>query len=137
MEFYNKHYIRLDEHNRIIKGFSDAFEKPLEADICINEYGGRHFEIDGEINPCLVNMDGTHNFRYEEVELQSEDTEEKVFTKVVRKATDEELAEELATIPVPEPVPSDVEVLQEQMLDMMEMQTDLLMEMCELQLASE
>lgn len=123
MEFYNKHYIRLDEHNRIIKGFSDAFEEPLETDICINENGGRHFELGGCVNPNLVNEYWCHLYIYEDGE--------------VREATRKELEEEQTSFPVPEHTPTDVEILQEQMLDAMEMQADLLMEMCELQLASE
>lgn len=79
---YNKHYIRVED-TFIVKGFSDAFEAPLETDICINEKGGRHFEIDGEINPSLYNINGTHIYRY--------DTE-------IRKATEEELASEYEII---------------------------------------
>lgn len=78
MEFYNKHYIRV-ENEIVVKGFSDAFESPLETDICINEKGGRHFEIDGEINPPLYDDRMCHIYRY--------DTE-------LRKATDEELEAE-------------------------------------------
>lgn len=122
MDFYNKHYIRIDEKNRIIEGFSDAFENPLETDICINENGGRQFELCGCINPNLVNEYWCHLFIYENGE--------------VREATREELEEEQASFPVPEHTPTDVEILQEQMLDTMEMQADLLMEMYELQLAS-
>lgn len=107
MEFYNKHYIRIDEKNRIIEGFSDAFENPLETDICINENGGRQFEINGEINPTLVNEYWCHLYMYED--------------GIIREATEEELKEEQASFPVPEHTPTDVEILQEQMLDVMEM----------------
>lgn len=84
----NKHYIRLNG-NMIIKGFSDAFEQPLETDICINENGGRHFEINGEINPNLINMDGTHIYKYE--------------NNTLRKATKEEIAEELEIMKMLQP----------------------------------
>jgi len=40
----SKHYIRLDGE-KIIWAFSDAFEKPIEGDICINEEGGRHYNL--------------------------------------------------------------------------------------------
>ena len=87
-EFYNKHYIRV-ENTLVVKGFSDAFELPLETDICINEKGGRHFAIDGEINPVLVDFEnGTHIYRY--------DTE-------LRKATEEELTVELSEIEANKP----------------------------------
>ena len=63
-EIYNKHYIRLDSENRIIKGFSDAFETALSTDICINEQGGRHFELNGVINPPLTNENGVYLYKY-------------------------------------------------------------------------
>ncbi|MFA9462929.1 MAG: hypothetical protein ACERKN_01425 [Velocimicrobium sp.] len=63
-QFYNKHYIRVDENNRIMKGFSDAFEPSLKTDICINEEGGRHFELLGIVNPPLVDMKGCHLYKY-------------------------------------------------------------------------
>jgi hypothetical protein len=71
----------LDASNRIIKGFSDAFEQPLNTDICVNDKGGRQFELLGIINPPLVSMDGTHPFRWDG-------------TKVVI-ATDDEVKAEL------------------------------------------
>lgn len=76
--FYNKHYIRV-ENGIVIKGFSDAFEKPLNTDICINEKGGRQFKINNTINPPMLNANHTHIYRY--------DTE-------LRKATQEELTSE-------------------------------------------
>ena len=74
----NKHYVRL-KGGIVIHGFSDAFETPLETDICINEKGGRHFEIDGRINPPLYSECGCHLYRYD--------------TKL-RKATEKELEAE-------------------------------------------
>ena len=62
---FNKHYIRI-ENGIVFKGFSNAFELPLETDICINEKGGRHFEIDGVINPPLIYRNGTHVYRFDE-----------------------------------------------------------------------
>ena len=55
MDFYNKHYITVDERSRIVNGFSDAFRKPSETDICINEQGGYQFRLfpGGEENPAL------------------------------------------------------------------------------------
>lgn len=60
-----KHYIRVDEKNRVIKGFSTDFEDPIDTDICINENGGRHFEILGELNPCLINTQYIYLYKYE------------------------------------------------------------------------
>lgn len=78
MEFYNKHYIRVVD-SIVTKGFSDAFEEPTETDICINEKGSRHFEIDGEINPPMFDDNFCHLYRYD---------------GNLRKATDEELKAE-------------------------------------------
>ena len=64
MEFYNKHYIRVVD-GIVTKGFSDAFEEPTDTDICINEKGGRHFEIDGEINPPMFDERMCHIYRYD------------------------------------------------------------------------
>lgn len=61
---FNKHYIRIDFNNIIIHGFSDAFEQPKVADICINEQGGRHFELNGVINPPLTTDSGMFKYKY-------------------------------------------------------------------------
>ena len=79
---FNKHYIRV-ENEIVIKGFSDAFELPLDTDICINEKGGRHFEINGVINPPLYDEKMCHIYRYD---------------NKLRKATEEELKVELEEI---------------------------------------
>ena len=54
-EFYNRHYITINDRGEIISGFSDAFRQPSENDICINEQGGYQFRLfpDGEENPSL------------------------------------------------------------------------------------
>ena len=44
-ELFNRHCIRVDERNRIVGGFSDAFEEPGETDILINGRGSRHFRL--------------------------------------------------------------------------------------------
>lgn len=60
-----KHYIRLDEQNRVVYGFSTIFDTPLKTDICINEDGGRHFELFGVVNPPLLDMQGINLYKYE------------------------------------------------------------------------
>jgi len=60
----NKHYIRIDLKLNIIYGFSDAFEQPKSTDICINENGERHFELNGVINISLSNSQGIYLFKY-------------------------------------------------------------------------
>lgn len=100
MTDFNKHYIRV-ENTMVVKGFSDAFETPLETDICINEKGGRHFEIDGEINPPLYDERMCHIYRY--------DTE-------LRKATAEELNSEWAATKPEEPI-SEEDITMEMLAD--------------------
>ena len=70
MSDYNKHYIRLDENNNIIKGFSDAFEQPEPTDILINEHGGRHFELFGETNPSPFTIDNIPLYKWDGVTVQ-------------------------------------------------------------------
>lgn len=97
-EFYNKHYIRLNTNNCIIKSFSDAFEQPEENDICINQEGGRQFELLGQVNPSLVSENGVHLYKYVD--------------GVVLETTEAERAVEYADTPkmVPE---SDIDVLKQ------------------------
>lgn len=58
IDFYNKHYITLNDKNQITSGFSDVFRQPTASDICINEKGSYQFRliVDGELteeNPPL------------------------------------------------------------------------------------
>lgn len=124
-EFYNKHYITIDEHNRIVNGFSDAFGSPTETDICINEQGGYQFRLfpDGEENPVLLDWNGMIPlYKYEDGE--------------VVKRSEEELEADRAEIPTPEPVPTmdeRVTALEEQMV----MADNTAIELFEAQLAQE
>ena len=101
MEYYNKHYIRVVD-GIVTKGFSDAFETPLDTDICINEKGGRHFELNGVINPPLFNTNFCHLYRYE--------------NDTLRKATEEELEAEYKSNYV-EPEPTEAEIALELLAD--------------------
>jgi hypothetical protein len=53
-----KHYARVDENNIVIQGFSDAFESPLDTDICIDEDAQRHFQLQ------LKNANGESIYKY-------------------------------------------------------------------------
>ncbi len=88
-EVINKHYIKLNEKSHIIKGFSTIFEQPLNDDICINEDGGRHFEMLGIINPPLLREDGLPKYKYINGEILL--------------TTDVDLSEEIAAMQPPEP----------------------------------
>jgi len=57
MEFTTKHYIRLNGIF-IIKAFSTAFEQPIDGDICVNEDGGRHYNLN------IYNANGLPNLKY-------------------------------------------------------------------------
>ena len=75
-----KHYIRLDENNFVIKGYSDAFENYKDGDILIYE-GDRYrqfFLLDHICNPNIINDERVPQFKYE--------------NNIVRLATDEEKA---------------------------------------------
>lgn len=85
------HYITINSENMIVRGFSDEFETPSDADICINESGGRHFEMLGVINPPLFDENLCHLYRY------SSELEEKV-----RASTEEETQNELDSMDVTE-----------------------------------
>lgn len=54
----HKHYIRLNNKNHIIKGFSTAFEQPEENDILIVETKERHY------NPAISRDDGLPKYKY-------------------------------------------------------------------------
>ena len=97
-EFYNKHYITLNERSEIINGFSDAFRKPAESDICINEQGGYQFRLfpDGEENPQFFDgMSMIPLYKYTNGEVQQRTEEE---LEADRAAWQEE-QERLANIP--------------------------------------
>ncbi|MDH6430292.1 MULTISPECIES: hypothetical protein [unclassified Paenibacillus] len=57
-----KHYIRIDDTGRIIYGFSDAFEQPLEGDILVSVDAPRHFHEN--FTEPLVNDRGQFRFKW-------------------------------------------------------------------------
>jgi len=114
--FYNRHYITVDELGRIVNGFSDAFYKPSAADICINEQGGYQFRLypDGEQNPVLFETQHMIPlYKYENGE--------------VVKRTEEEIEADIAALPVPEEVPSQLDRVEAQAF-FTAMMTDTLLE---------
>lgn len=72
----SNHYIRIDNSNRIIKGFSSEFEEPQQNDICINEDGGRHFEMLGRVNPQLTDPNLIYIYKYENGQMLERTQEE-------------------------------------------------------------
>lgn len=94
-EFYSKHYITVDEQNRIVGGFSDAFRQPVDTDICINEQGGYQFRLfpNGEENPQLFEFEHMIPlYAYE--------------NGAVRVRTQKEIDADIAAIPEPEITPT-------------------------------
>ena len=75
--FYNQHFIEVDEQNRIVKGWSDAFAPATENSIVINEQGGYQFRLfpDGEENPSLYTWDMVPLYKWdgEQVVARGED----------------------------------------------------------------
>ena len=97
MEFYNKHYITVDERGRIVCGFSDAFREPSDTDICINEQGGYQFRLfpGGEENPALfADPYMIPMYKYDN-------------GKVVKR-TAEEIEADIADLPKPTTDPDDI-----------------------------
>ena len=94
-EFYNKHYITVDDRSRIVDGFSDAFRQPSDTDICINEQGGYQFRLfqGGEENPALL-ADPYMIPLY------------KWNGNAVEKRTAEEIEADIAALPKPAPDPT-------------------------------
>lgn len=116
MNFYNKHYITVDERGRILVGFSDAFRQPSNKDICIDEQGSYQFRLfpGGEENPAL--FDFTHDvplYKYEN-------------GKVVKRSQ-EDVDADIAVLPTEEEVPSQLDMLEAQ-VTYTAMMTDTLLE---------
>lgn len=59
-----KHYVTTDESGRILRGFSDDFEQPESNAICVNEDGGRHFEMNGITNPPMTDYNGVPLYKF-------------------------------------------------------------------------
>ena len=60
-----KHYAITDSLGLILRGFSDDFEQPTDGAICINEDGGRHFELHGVINPLMTDYNGAPLYKFD------------------------------------------------------------------------
>lgn len=96
-EFYNKHYITVDEQNRITSGWSDGPHRDRDTTdaICINEQAGYQFRLvlGGEENPALHTIDGIPMYKWDGV-------------KAVRRS-EAEIAADRAVLP--EPLPTEQE----------------------------
>ena len=97
----SKHYIRLNENSSIIKVFSTDFEQPAIGDICINEDGGRQFELNELTNPLLVNEKRIYIYKYT--------------GGIVIEKTIDEIQFEVSLIP--KPPTSELEILKEENIE--------------------
>lgn len=99
-EFYNKHYITVDDKSRITDVWSDGPlpEKDTTDAICINEKGSYqvYLTVDGkrtEENPRWLTYDGIPLYKWDG---------EQVIAR-----TEEEIAADRAAIPAPPPSPQE------------------------------
>ncbi|MCP1307787.1 hypothetical protein [Paenibacillus tyrfis] len=69
-----KHYVRTDEADLVIHGFSTAFETPEPTDICIDENAGRHFatQLRNERLQCKYKWQSGALAERSQVELDAE-----------------------------------------------------------------
>ncbi len=92
-EFYNRHYITIDDQNRITATWSDGPHPDRDTTdaICINDRGGYQFRLfpGGEENPAIYTMDNIPLYKWDGEQV------------VAR--TEEEIAADRAAIPEPPP----------------------------------
>lgn len=99
-----KHYIITAESGRILRGFSDDFEQPTDGAICINEDGGRHFEMNGTTNPSLIDFNGISRYKF-------------VNGQVVERTSAELDADKSVIVPIPT-IEERTEALENAMLEL-------------------
>lgn len=94
---YNRHYITVDDRDRILLAWSDGTlpNRDTAGAICINEQGGYQFRFapDGEENPPIYTMDGIPLYRWDGA-------------RAIPR-TDEEIEADRAAIPTPPPSPQE------------------------------
>ncbi len=101
-ELKNKYYIRIDERGRVVKVFSDIFDKVKESDILIGEGFGSQYRADSSVlsdelqdyadvenGLDLIDENGLYILKYE--------------NGIICKVSDEEIEEEIGDLPEPEP----------------------------------
>mgnify|MGYP001050411821 FL=1 len=94
---YNRHYITVDDRDRILLAWSDGPlpNRDTAGAICINEQGGYQFRFapDGEEKPPIYTMDGIPLYRWDGA-------------RAIPR-TDEEIEADRAAIPTPPPSPQE------------------------------
>ena len=92
-----KHFIIADEFGRVLRGFSDDFEQPDANAICINEDGGRHFELNGVINPPMTDYNGVPLYKFDDKQMVAR-TQEEIDADVVQTPAPPTLEERTAAL---------------------------------------
>lgn len=96
---YNKHYIKIDERNRVVDCWSDGphREKDTTDSICINDKGGYQFRLypGGEENPNMYTIQGIPLYKWDGSKIIERDQSE--------------IDADIAAIPAPPP--SSMEIL--------------------------
>ena len=97
-EYYNKHYITVDDQNRILCGWSDGPhpDRDTTGAVLLTDKGGYQFRLapGGEENPALWDMDGIPRYKWDGS------------AAVLR--TEEELDADRAARPAPPPTTEEV-----------------------------
>lgn len=79
MEFYNKHYILVNDHAHIVATWSDGPlpDRDTTDAICINDKGSYQFRFcpDGEENPVIYTMDGIPLYKWDGKQVLSRTSE--------------------------------------------------------------
>lgn len=82
-----KHFVRVDDRNRVIYGYTIAFEQPKVGDVCIVEDGIRQFQL------SYKTMDGVPLYKVVNGELM--------------ERTQEEIDADISALPTPPPTSED------------------------------
>ena len=118
MNFYNKHYITVDEQGRITGGWSDGPNPTRDTSgaVLLNDKGGYQFRLfpGGEENPNLYHW--PHR-----IPLYKYDGGEVV------KRTEDEIEADITAIPIPDPAPTQLDQIEAQ-VTYTAMMTDTLLE---------
>ncbi len=118
----NKYYIRLNKDNRIIKTFSNVFEKAKESDILIGEGKGSQVVLTKDkLHTDLIHLVGVENGL--DLICDKGIYQYKYENGVVTKISNEELRSDIEKLP--KPMPSKIEILEQQNMDLMLAVTEL------------
>ena len=106
-EYYNKHYITVDDAGRILSGWSDGPhpDRDTAGSVLLTDKGGYQFRLfpGGEENPCLYTMDGIPRYRWDG-------------TQAVER-TEDEMEADRAARPAPPPTTDErITILEEQLV---------------------